>query len=328
MNPAVLRRKLDRANERIEILEQMIETKTREVYTAHRELELAHQNLSELHRILPTALLVADGAQRITRANRATLELLAYRESDLVGRPLSDICVNLADQLGALSDDSEASSVRRECIWRTASDYEVPVLVSACMIGGGSDESSRSIVLVGVDLRERKQLEVELRHAQKLESIGQLAAGIAHEINTPMQFVGDNIHFLAESFQEVMALVGVYNEALSSTSVTDQVEAAREDADIEYLEERVPRAFERTLAGVDRVTSIVAAMKAFSHPQNESGPIDVNRAVETTLTVARSEYKDVATVEADLGPLPSVTGHGGDINQVLLNLVVNAAPRH
>ena len=325
MNVGVLERKLARASERIQILEQMIETKTREVYIAHRELEFAHRNLMELHRILPSALIVADDRCLITSVNRTAVDLLGYAEVELVGRSLDRVCDGVSETLAALGGDADTSTVRRESTWYTAQGHGVPVLVSACLLRERAGGEPCSVVLVGVDLRERKQLEVELRHAQKLESIGQLAAGIAHEINTPMQFIGDNISFLAESFEDVMAFVRVYDTVDLPNHVTTKIERARLDADIEYLERRIPRAFERTLAGVSRVSSIVAAMKAFSHPQSEAGPVDINRAVETTLTVSRSEYKDLATLEIDLGVLPAVTGHGGDINQVLLNLVVNAA---
>jgi PAS domain S-box-containing protein len=179
---------------------------------------------------------------------------------------------------------------------------------------------------------DRERMELELRMAQKLEAVGQLAAGIAHEINTPIQFVGDSLQFLSDSFDDLQQLLAVYHDACAAIepgqaheALRARLEQAEEEADLAYLRERVPAAFARTMDGVERVASIVRAMKEFAHRQTEQEPADLNRALATTLTVARNEYKYVADVETRFGDLPLVVCNLSDLNQVFLNLIVNAA---
>jgi EAL domain-containing protein (putative c-di-GMP-specific phosphodiesterase class I) len=179
---------------------------------------------------------------------------------------------------------------------------------------------------------ELERFELDRRVSQRLEAVGQLAAGIAHEINTPLQFVGDSVSFLRDAVEELLALTELYRETLYAKTpmpVEDRrrvMQEAEERADVEYLSERIPRAFDRTVDGITRVRSIVQAMKRFSHAAGaEAAPADINEAIETTLAVCRNEYKYVAEVNLDLGSLPAVMCNIGELNQVILNLIINAA---
>jgi signal transduction histidine kinase len=183
------------------------------------------------------------------------------------------------------------------------------------------------------EMQERERMVIELQLAQKLESVGRLAAGIAHEINTPIQYVGDSVHFLRSAFDDLdKPFESSRNagaripESAERRAYENEIAELAVKYDLEYLRIEVPRAFTRTLDGVDRVTNIVKAMKEFAHPDaNEQNPADLRHALETTLLVASNEYKYVARVHTEFGDLPQVVCNVGELNQVFLNLIVNAA---
>ena len=177
-------------------------------------------------------------------------------------------------------------------------------------------------------ISELQNMHIQLLQASKLESIGQLAAGIAHEINTPSQFVNSNIGFLEEAFTQLQTSLSSLIAAAETGNVSpEMLRSALEDADWPYLEAEIPVALQQSREGMARVTSIVQAMKEFTHPGNtEFEQVDINHLIELTATVARNEWKCCAELILDLDPdLPVITGLANEIGQVLLNLLVNAA---
>lgn len=205
----------------------------------------------------------------------------------------------------------------------------------AATISGIRDAHGRVSHYLGVkeDITEKKELEGQLLQAQKLESIGQLAAGIAHEINTPIQFVGDNLRFMQDSVGDLLALadqhaafIGIAEGAGIDPAAVEQQKHAQADADVDYLKEELPSALSQSLEGTSRVAKIVRAMKNFSHPGSaEMSDTNLNECIETALIVAKNEWKYVATVETDFAAdLPEVPCMPGEFGQVVLNMVINA----
>jgi PAS domain S-box-containing protein len=186
---------------------------------------------------------------------------------------------------------------------------------------------------INEDITERRMLESELRQAQKLEGIGQLAAGIAHEINTPTQFVTDNLTFLNDAWKDTLQLLEQYREAVRANrgklapELIEHLGQAEQTCDIEFIRREVPSALAQGLEGTGRVAAIVHAMKEFSHPDCvDKTETRLNQAILSTITVARNEWKYVAEIETDLDEtLPPVVCYPGEMNQVILNLIVNAA---
>ena len=196
------------------------------------------------------------------------------------------------------------------------------------------DHHPAGYLILARDVTEKKELEIQLLQAQKLESLGQLAAGIAHEINTPIQFIGDNTHFLSKAFDRLDHVLEIservakqYAEFDAIPGLVEEMEQAMKTSKIAYMRNEIPYAIEETLKGLEQVASIVRGMKQFSHPGSGGKQlIDINECILDTITVSRNEWKYVAKMETDLDPaLPPVMCYANEINQVMLNMVVNAA---
>ena len=192
------------------------------------------------------------------------------------------------------------------------------------------DHNGRITHFVSVtrDISEKIKLEQRLAQAQKLESIGQLASGIAHEINTPTQYVGDNTRFFKDAFSDIEELFETLDslKGQSGCEASKRLYKALEKADVAYLRNEIPLALEQSIEGIERVSKIVQAMKEFSHPGQEKTLVDVNTAIRSTITVATNEWKYVADVHQDYDQcVPALSLHRGLFNQVILNLIINAS---
>ncbi len=208
--------------------------------------------------------------------------------------------------------------------------------------GRNGDVDLSTVIVSMTDITRRveaeRSLEVaesQLQQAQKLEAIGQLAAGVAHEINTPIQYVGDNARFLKDAFTETLSALRSVVAILSDVSQASeqpnqQITTVRNTlatVDHEFLAEEGPDAFEELLDGVERIATIVSALKKFSHPGRETKTMeDLNSIVADSIAVSRTEWKYHATISTDYGEsLPAVACMRTEIGQVVINLIVNAA---
>ena len=289
------------------------------------------------------AIIITDRDGRVTWTNHAFSQLTGYSREEAVGshtRMLksgqhdAEFYANLwRTVLAGKVWQGEIVNRRKDGSLYTEEQTITPV----------TDECGEITHFVAVkqDITERKkaeakqkQLQCELAHAQKLESVGQLAAGIAHEINTPTQYVGDNTRFLKDAFGEMSTVLDSCEKLLQAAKdgtvdeqLVAEVEAVRKQADVEYLREEIPQAIDQSLDGVERVATIVRAMKEFSHPgDGEKSLANLKEALETTITVSRNEWKYAAEVVTKFDPeLPDVLCLIGELSQVFLNLIVNAA---
>jgi PAS domain S-box-containing protein len=307
--------------------------------TERRRAELALQESEQKYRALldatDTGYVIVDAEGRVLDANAEYARLTGHETpQQILGRKVTEWTAehDRARNAAEVRKCAERGGVRNLQI-----DYVnpqggcTPIEINAAVLQSGA---GNRIVTLCRDITERMHLDCQLRQAHKLEAIGQLAAGIAHEINTPTQYVSDNVTFLKESWSGVSQLLDLartlHEESLtgrSSPETIRRVSQCVQGADLDFLLQEIPRAVDQALLGLQRVANIVRCMKEFSHPDlSGKEAVDINRAIETTITVARHEWKYVADVITEFdSALPPVPCFLGEFTQVILNLIVNSA---
>jgi len=312
-------------------------TDVTEQIEARLRLEAAHGHLNEILAALPSILIGFDHRYRVRHWNPTASAVLGPGAEEALGREIHALPIDWPwPRLRRAADACLCEHTTRhldDLSFRRPDGSDG--LLSLTLTSLDDPEGgSGHVLLVGLDVTERRALERQLGQAQKLESIGQLAAGIAHEINTPIQYVGDNVGFLREGFEDLAealeafeALAARCREAGLAPEELARVDEAVEQADLPFLRKEIPQALEQSADGLQRVTRIVRAMKDFSHPGAENScAVDLNQCLESTATVARNEWKYVSELETRLdADLPLVEGRPAELNQVFLNLIVNAA---
>ncbi|HVT12749.1 MAG TPA: ATP-binding protein [Fimbriimonadaceae bacterium] len=197
------------------------------------------------------------------------------------------------------------------------------------------DEQGQRAGTIGVitDVTETRRFEMRLALAEKMQGIGQLAAGVAHEMNTPMQYISANTYFLQESFGSLVSLMKKYAELVLASSrgkpvrqLAREAEDCANDIEVDYLMREIPLAIEQSMSGLDHITKIVSALKEYSHPATNVHPeVDVNRLIGSTLAVTHNVWRFVADVDIQLDPnLRLIHGVSSEIVQAITNILINA----
>ncbi len=311
-----------------------------------RSLKGNDELLSALANLVSYAVTIINSEGKISLWNRAAEAMFGYSSEEMQGKVLSQHVIaqefsdafdtEMVKLLSAGEGASVGDSLEFDGLRKDGSSIPVELLLSTASHEGGQNVICRMREHINSDDIEYEQqmVELQLRQSQKLESIGRLASGIAHEINTPTQFIGDNCHFARDAFDDLKSLIDSYGILVEKASVVDELEQSclkvselSEEVDLDFIMEEIPSALTQALEGVSRVTNIVRAMKDFAHPGLiEISEVDVNKAIETTLGVSKNEWKYYADIDQELEPeLPPIQCVAEELNQVLLNLIVNAA---
>jgi PAS domain S-box-containing protein len=288
---------------------------------------LAHERnvLRTMIDLIPAFIYAKDAQSRFTACNKLVAARMGVTPESAVGKTDFDFFPRemaekfFADEQALLASGQPLVNCEELAFDKLSGTNRV-ILTSKVPLHD-TNGNVTGLVGTGFDITERKAAEERMASSDRLESIGRLAAGVAHEINTPVQYLNDSLSFIREGVGELLAYIDKLHAALPREAPRPEG-----DDDIDYLREELPPALTRVADGLARIAEIVRSMKHFSHvDQREMSEVDINTSIANTLVIARSEYRDWADIETDYGPLPPVICHGGQINQVVLNLVVNSA---
>lgn len=308
------------ANEQVRVAEQS---------RLNSERRSAH--LNSILDSAPSAIITIDKTGIVQSVNHATVQIFGYSISEIVGKNISclmpsAVAVQHDGYLQRYLDTQKPTIIgkRREVEGQRKNGDIFPALLRVNPM-----EIDGELFFSGLidDISETKTLQVQLVQAQKLEAIGQLASGVAHEINTPIQYIGDNLSALHGNFADIIA----YQQALhglAGETLKPQLDALADKYDLAFILEDSPKAIQQAQEGVERVAEIVKAMKTFSHVEQSQNKqaINLHEALNSALTISRNSYKYIAEIETDFAPeVGTIECYANELNQVFLNLIINAA---
>ncbi len=330
------------ANQQAELARQVAERTAelrREVEVRARTeaaLRASRERMKGITDSLVEGVVVVDRVGRIVFANPSAKRLLEWGGADEIEGNSLDTLVQLRRPGGALSlvegSGDGAVPSDEDAVFMLASGRTLPVAFARAPLA--DDDIGRGTIISFRDISVLKHAQREALQTSRLASIGQLAAGIAHEINTPIQYIGDNLRYVETALPKLGQGIAAARMLSGRAATTPELAAAAAEFDealvrskLDRIIAELPGAVQESLDGIGQIARIVLSMKEFSHPGTTAKTsTDINRAIESTLTVSRNGWKHVAKVERDFDPaLPPVLCHAGEMNQVFLNLVINAA---
>jgi two-component system, NtrC family, sensor kinase len=324
-----------RTSRRLAQGERDLQSKTAELEHGQAQKLAVETRYRTLFDSVPVCIFVSRIDGSVIDVNAAGLQLFGYGRDEFMQLNMRSLYVNPAERDRRMAAAMhETAPHQGEYRLRRKDGSAFPALIQNLIVRDADGRANHVEGFV-TDVSEIKRLETERQKAEqeqristRLQSVGALAAGIAHEINTPMQFVSDSVYFIKSAIDELDVLwpeIRKLSAGLGSTDAVARIQSAATDIDIDQLMREVDESSERALEGIRRVTKIIRAMHEFAHPDSgEHTLVDINRAIETTLTVCRNVYKTVADVKTEFGDLPQVMCQYGEINQAILNIVVNA----
>jgi PAS domain S-box-containing protein len=288
-------------------------------------------------------VIITDKEGYIILYNRAAETITGYEAAKVFELPLDSVFRIIDPNTQQFISDLIQTLYAMNRAQDNDPNYKSPLLITKSgekILVAGSisllktpNEETMGHVLVFQNITEKQKTEAQTALSEKMEAIGQLAAGIAHEINTPIQYIGDNLRFLQKTFSKFTEILEAYQKVTAEAERyltqedIDAIEALKKQNRIQHYLKESPGAVQEALDGVERVRKIVLAMREFSHPsEKEKKLADINHGIETTIVISRNEWKYYAELETDLDPdLPLVNCQIDEINQVILNMIVNAA---
>lgn len=341
MEHAFLERRLERERRARAQAEKLLEDKSRELFHSNQKLLAASQILEyqskELNAILDHAdisVLLVDDHGLIQRGNAAAAKMFDRNPGELHGTRV-DAIMNCSPDVSDLEKpiSQEIVTIRK----RHGDSFEMELSIVDVAVGDAlySLWLCRDISRRVAAEQNRLRLEHELAQAQRLEALGVMASGIAHEINTPIQYVRDNVQFLDNAINDLQKALSVYQAILELLDCGEAVKASTVaslrknlvDIDLDFILEEIPDALVHTSEGLEQISKIVGAVKSFSHPGSKTRtPIDINTLLNDVLTVTRNQWKYVAELETSFADdIPEILVFPSELNQVFMNLIVNAA---
>jgi len=305
-----------------------------EIVTIFEDITINKQNEERNLKLIsaiehnPSSILITDNKHRIEYANPSFTKITGYSQLEARGKTLSILSENSASKASidnVIPGLDRGESWEGELLHQKKNGDSYYDKLSIVPISNSKKEIINFVVTHN-DISEFKRLQSNLLQAQKMESVGQLSAGIAHEINTPVQYISDNLKFISQGLEPVFAMV---KKIIDSTDCTEMLALVNnlKNSDFDYLAGEIPLALTQSMEGTDQIASIIKAMKEFSHPGvRDRVNTDINKLILTVLSISKNEWKYNCETVTDLAPnLPHILVYANEINQVLLNIIVNAA---